>query len=316
MPGDVRDLSVQSEREVPRRRSPRDRAEALLTAIESVQQRTDLFQLAERAALSALSLAAATAAGVYLESAEAMPQLAFAGQAHDPAEVANALRDLVASGNADPYVLVAGATTVAAPFRAGNLRGAVLAERKGSPFDDEDGRTLAQFAGHVGNAAASLLQMERTSRVELIGQAVLDALGEGVLIAVDGRIKVINRSAARILDIVPEAALSSPLQGRWPEVAALVDAGQPVEDRRVRAGGQHLVVSFLPIPTSNHRVALIRFVEAEGSDSPPRRPPPKQALFGLDDLVGRSDAVAAIRDFVLVATQSGSSVVIEGESGS
>jgi len=280
-----------------------------------VQQTTDLLQLGERAAASALSLAAATAAAVHVESAEGRPLLAFAGRVQDTANaLAAALRDLVANGNADPYVL--GATTVAAPFRAGNLSGALLAERKGSPFDDEDGRTLAQFAWHVANAARALLQIERASRAELIGQAVLDALGEGVLIAVDGRIEVINRSAARILDIVPEAALFSPLEARWPEVAAIVDAGQPVEYRRVRAGDHHLVVSFLPIPTANQRVALIRFVEAERSDSAPRRQQPRQALFGLDDLVGRSDAVAAIRKFVLVATQSASSVVIEGESGS
>ena len=314
----VRDL-VPSILEVPQRHSPLDRAEALICAIESIQQKTDLVQLTERAALTVLSLSAATAAAAYLEGAELGPQVAFAGEVHGTgAEAfAAALRDLVASANLAPYVLLADPTTVAAPFRAGNLRGALLAERKGSPFDDCEGRTLGRFARHVGNAVESLSQMERASRVERIVQAVLDTLGEGVLGALDGRIKVINRSAARILAIDPQVALSSPLQVNWPELDALVAVGEPVEDRRMRAGGRELVVSFRPLPAIGHRVAgVISFTEAKISESRGRRPPPPQVLFGLDDLVGGSAALAAIRKFAVVAAQSNSSLVIEGESGS
>jgi transcriptional regulator with PAS, ATPase and Fis domain len=314
----VRD-SVLSLFEVPQRHSPLDRAEALLSAIESIQQRTDLVQLTERAALTVLSLSAATAAAVYLEGPELGPQVAFAGGVHGKAAdaLAGALRDLVAGGNGAPYVLLADPTTVAAPFRAGNLRGALLAERKGSPFDDCEGRTLGQFARHVGNAVESLSQMERASHVERIVQAVLDTLSEGVLVAVDRRIKVINRSAARILAIDPQVALSSPLQVKWPELDALVAVGEAVEDRRMRAGGRELVVTLRPIPASGHRVAgVISFTEAKIPELRARRPLPPQALFGLDDLVGGSAALAAIRKFALVAAQSNSSLVIEGESGS
>jgi len=123
--------SVLSLLEGPQRHSPRDRAEALLAAIESVQQRTDLGQVAERAALTVVSLAAATAAVVYFEAAELGPQLAFAGGVSGTAAeaLAAAVRDLVSSGNGAPYVLLAGATIVAAPFQIGKIRGAVLVER-------------------------------------------------------------------------------------------------------------------------------------------------------------------------------------------
>ncbi len=118
-PGGFARESVLSLLEGPQRHSPRDRAEALLAAIESVQQRTDLRQLAERAALTVLSLAAATAAVVYFEAGELGTKLAFAGGMNATAAEAleAALRDLVASGNGASYVLLAGATTVAAPFR-------------------------------------------------------------------------------------------------------------------------------------------------------------------------------------------------------
>src|SRR5712692_7027648 len=78
-PGGFARDSVLSLLEGPQRHSPRDRSEALLAAIESLQQRTDLGQLAERAALTVLSLAAATAAAVYFEAAVLGPRLAFAG---------------------------------------------------------------------------------------------------------------------------------------------------------------------------------------------------------------------------------------------
>jgi len=318
-PGGFARESVLSLLEGPQRHSPRDRAEALLAAIESVQQRTDLRQLAERAALTVLSLAAATAAVVYFEAAELGPQLGFAGGANGAAAdaLAATLRDLLSSGNGASYVLFASATTVAAPFQTGKIRGAILVERKGRPFEDADGRTLAQFARHLGTAVASASQVERARRMERIEQAVLDALCEGVLIAVDGQIKVVNRAAARILSIDREAALGASLQGRWPELAALVAAGEPLEDEPVRVGGTDLQVTLRRILETKPRVAaVISFTERKASEARARRPAAAGTLFGLDDLVGGSAALAGIRKFALVAAQSCSSLVIEGESGS
>ena len=317
-PGGFARESVLSLLEGPQRHSPRDRAEALLAAIESVQQRTDLRQLAERAALTVLSLAAATAAVVYFEAGELGTKLAFAGGMNATAAEAleAALRDLVASGNGASYVLLAGATTVAAPFEAGRIRGAILAERKGRAFDDGDCRTLAEFARHLGIAAASVSLLDRARRVERIEQAVLDALCEGVLIAVDGHIKVLNRAAARILSIDREAALGASLLRYWPELAALVTAGEQVEEEPVRVGGKDLQLSLRGICESKPRVAaVISFTERKTSEARARRPATRD-LFGLDDLVGGSAALAGIRKFALVAAQSGSSLVIEGESGS
>jgi len=61
--------------------------------------------------------------------------------------------------------------------------------------------------------------------------------------------------------------------------------------------------------------AVISFTERKTSEARARRPATRD-LFGLDDLVGGSAALAGIRKFALVAAQSGSSLVIEGESGS
>jgi transcriptional regulator with PAS, ATPase and Fis domain len=319
IPGGFARDSVLSLLEGPQRHTPPDRAEALLAAIESVQQRMDLRQLADRAALTVLSLAAATAAVVYFETAELGPQLAFAGGVSGTAAeaLAAAVRDLVSSGTGASYMMLAGATTVAAPFQAGKIRGAVLAERKGRTFDDADGRMLAQFGRHVGNAAAAGLQVERARRIERIEHAVLDVLGEGVLVAVDGKIKVVNRAAARLLSVDREAALGATLEGTWPELAALVAAGEPLENEPVRVGGADLQVSVRQILESKpHLAAVITLTERKAAEGRARRPATICGLFGLDDLVGGSGALAGIRKFALVAAQSYSSVVIEGESGS
>jgi transcriptional regulator with PAS, ATPase and Fis domain len=315
--GFVRD-SVLSLFEVPQRHSPRDRAEALLAAIESVQQKADLGQLTECAALAVLSLAAATAAAVYLEGANLPPQLAFAGGVDGAAAeaLAAALRDLASSPKGAPYVLLAAATVVAAPFQAGKLRGAVLAERKGGEFEDADGWTLAQFARHVGTAAAPVSLLERARQMERIEQAVLDALCEGVLIAVGGEVKLFNRAAARMLSVDREAAVGAPLQRLWPGLAALVAAGRQVDDEPLLLGGRDLQVSLRGICESLPEAAVISLRERKVKVAePPARRLAANQLFSLDDLVGGSPALAAIRKFALVAAQSSSSLVIEGESG-
>jgi sigma-54 dependent transcriptional regulator, acetoin dehydrogenase operon transcriptional activator AcoR len=315
--GVIRD-SVLSLFEVPQRHSPRDRAEALLLAIESLHQKSDLTQLTERAALTLLSLIAASAAAVYVEVGELGPQLAIAGNATGAAAeaLATALRELVASGSSAPYVLLAGATTMGAPFRTGNIRGALLVERQTGPFEDADGRTLAQFARHLGSSATSVALADRARRVERIEQAVLDVLCEGVLIAEDGRIKVLNGAAARILSMDREAALGTPVHRTLPELGALIDAGEQLDEEPVRVDGKDLQVSLRRLPDGRPRAAaVVSFVERKSHEARAHRPAAATSLFGLDDLVGGSASLAAIRKFALVAAQSGSSLVIEGESG-
>ncbi len=155
----------------------------------------------------------------------------------------------------------------------------------------------------------------RDHRAERIAQAVLDTLCEGVLIAVDGQIETLNGAAERTLSIDREAALGASLQGACPELAALVDAGEPLKDEPLRVGGKDLRVCLRRIPEGWPRIAVvICFTERPAAESRARRPP-SHAQFGLDDLVGGSAALAAIRKFALVAAQSCSSLVIEGESG-
>jgi transcriptional regulator with PAS, ATPase and Fis domain len=156
---------------------------------------------------------------------------------------------------------------------------------------------------------------DRVRYMERIGQAVLDALSEGVLIALDGLVETLNGAAERILSVDREAVLGVSLQDTWPELAALVDAGDPLEDAPLRLGGKDLRVSVCRISESLPRIsAVISFTERTASEARPRQPAPR-AQFDLDDLVGGSAALAAIRRFALVAAQSHSSLVIEGESG-
>src|SRR5207302_1414694 len=108
-----------------------------------------------------------------------------------------------------PYLLLAHGATLAAPFGADRVRGAILVEPNGGGFGDGDGRALAQFGRQVAAAAASLALRERARRVERIEAAVADALCEGVLVAVDGRIKLLNRAAANMLSADRDAARGS-----------------------------------------------------------------------------------------------------------
>ncbi|HYV67407.1 MAG TPA: PAS domain-containing protein, partial [Myxococcales bacterium] len=243
-PGGFVRESVLSLFEGPQRRAVRDRAEALLAAVESLQQLTHLDQLAESASLAVLSLAAASAAAVYFDAGKLGPRLAFAGQVNGSAEaLAATLREIAASAEGAPYRLLGGSTTVAAPFRAGRVRGAALARREHPAFDEADGHALAQFVRHLSATAASVSRLERSRRVERIGQAVLDALEGGVLVAVDGQIQAINRAASRLLGLPRESAVGTSLGCAWPELDRLYRTGKPLDGLLVRAGGRELDVT-------------------------------------------------------------------------
>jgi len=146
------------------RRPARKRAEALLGGIEMLQRATNLSELTERAALEVLGLTDAAAAVVYLEGPETRPHLAISGALDGATADARAamVRDLVPAGTAAAYALLGNAGTLLfARFRAGALRGAILAERPDTAFEDADGWVLTAFAGHLGAAAAVLCTPER-----------------------------------------------------------------------------------------------------------------------------------------------------------
>src|SRR6266446_6992490 len=149
------------------RRSARKRAEALLGGIQTLQQATNLSELVERAALEVLPLTEAAAAVVYLERPDAGPHLAISGALDGATADARAalVRELLPAGTAPPYALLGNAgTLLVARFIAGALRGAILAERRGTAFEDADGWVLTAFAGHLGAAAAVLSLPERHRR--------------------------------------------------------------------------------------------------------------------------------------------------------
>ncbi|MFL5312782.1 MAG: sigma-54 interaction domain-containing protein [Myxococcales bacterium] len=291
----------------------------MLAAIESLQQARDSADLCQRAALTALSVttAAAVVAVVYLEASGSAPQLAFSGALDEAGAEACAamLRDLVTAGASAPYLLLGHGATLAAPFGADRVRGAILLERKGGSFADADGRSVAQFGRQVGAAAASMALRERARRVERIEAAVLDALCEGVLIAVDGRVKLLNRAAAQMFSADRDAVVGSAVEVMWPELARLLETGTQLDAEPLRVAGKDLLVSLRSIRDARRPpAAVISFTERKSSDSRIRRQA-VHALLGFEDLIGGSAGIGSVRELALVAAQSGSSLIIEGESG-
>jgi len=296
----------------------RDSADAWLAAIESLQQARDSAELCQRAALAVMSVTTAAAvAAVYFEVTGGAPQLAFSGALDGVAADACAgiLRELAAAGASSPYLLLAHGATLAAPFSADRVRGAVLLERNGGAFGDGDGRAVAQFGRQIAAAAASLALRERARRVERIEAAVADALCEGVLIAVDGRIKLFNRAAAQMLSADRDAVLSSAVEVMWPELARLLDDGAQLDAEPLRIGGKDLLVTLRSIRDGRRPAAsVVSFTERKSSESRVHRQA-AHALLGFEDLIGGSAALASVRELALVAAESGSSLIIEGESG-
>jgi transcriptional regulator with AAA-type ATPase domain len=148
----------------PRRPEGSRRAEALLAAIETLQRAPTLGELTERAAAQVLPLIEAAAATVYVEAPRKGPHLSACGCIDRPTADARAalVREILATGPPACYLLLGnGGTLLVARFRAGALRGAVLAERQGTAFEDADGWVLTAFAGHLGAAAAVLSTPER-----------------------------------------------------------------------------------------------------------------------------------------------------------
>ena len=295
-----------------------ERAEALLAAIEWLQQARDPAELCQRAALAVLSVSTAAVAVVYSEATGAGAQLAFSGGLDQAAADACAgmLRDLVAAGAASPYLLLAHGATLAAPFCADRVRGAILLERDGGAFGEAEGRAVAEFARQVAVAAASLALREETRRVERIEAAVLDTLCEGVLIAVDGRVELLNRAAAEMFSADRDAAQGSAVEVMWPKLARLLEKGAQLDAEPLRIGGKDLLVTLRSIRDGRRpAAAVVSFTEAKAGEARIRRPPGAHGLRGFEDLIGASAALGSVRELARVAAQSGSSLIIEGESG-
>jgi sigma-54 dependent transcriptional regulator, acetoin dehydrogenase operon transcriptional activator AcoR len=296
----------------------RDRADAWLAAIESLQQARDSAELCQRAALAVISVTAAAAvAVVYFEVTGGTPQLASSGALDQAAADACAvmLRDLVAAGASSPYLLLAHGASLAAPFSADRVRGAILLERSSGTFAEGDGRAVAQFGRQVAAAASAVALRERARRVERIEAAVLDALCEGVLVAVDGRVKLFNRAAAQMFSADREATLGSAVAVTWPELARLLESGAQLDGEPLRIGGKDLLVTLRSIRDGRPpSAAVVSFTERKTGEGRVRRPA-AQALHGFEDLIGESPSLASVRQLAQVAAQSGSSLIIEGESG-
>src|SRR5438128_477182 len=118
--------------------------------------------------------------------------------------------------------------------------------------------------------------------------AVLDALCEGVLIAVDGRVKLLNRAAAQIFSADRDASQGSAVEVMWPELARLLEEGAQLDAEPLRVGGKDLLVTLRNIRDGRRpTAAVISFTERKACEAR-IRPRPAHALLGFEDLIGGS----------------------------
>ena len=197
--GSVREATL-SLLESPPHRVARERAPALLAAIEWLQEGAEPREMTERAALAVVSLTTAAFAMVYFEGSGLEPQLFALGALDETAAEAcsTMLRGLISSGAGSPYLLFAQGATLIAPFGDDLVRGGILARKSFGAFDDADGRMLAQLARQVGCAATMLCLRERVRGMKQVDAAALDAVNEPSQVAVEGRMKRASQPPSRL----------------------------------------------------------------------------------------------------------------------
>lgn len=298
------------------RHSTREAGEALLGAIETLRAATQLRDLLDCAAHEVLALAAAAAAVVCLERPEAGPQLAFSGAIDraDAEERALSIRELVGAGTSAPYALLDNPAVIVAPFRVGAVSGWVLAERRRTTVDDAELRLLTIFARELAAAAATICLLDQLRQAERIQGVLLETVLEAAAVVVDGRVALLNCAGTKLLARDRKSVIGSPVAVIWPELARLLALGEQVDERPLRFGGRDLLVTVQRIP-EGRADAVVRIAERKPAERRVPRAAAANPLFGLGDLVGLSAPLAAVRELAAVAAQSGSSLVIEGESG-
>jgi sigma-54 dependent transcriptional regulator, acetoin dehydrogenase operon transcriptional activator AcoR len=288
-------------------------AEALLSAFDSLTQTAALDELVERAAAELLPLFSAASSLVYLEAPDVEPLVAAAGGAdRAPGGVRTVLvRHAAATQSAVPYSAIEKGSLVTS-FVSGTVRGAIFLEQGRGPFAPATGPFLAAFARQLGAMAASMSLVERLRQAQAVEAALLASAPDAVLVAASGRISRLNRAAAELLGLDADAAAGGWVETVWPELGARLTAEQ-FDDAPLRAGDKTMAVKLRRIREG--RLALVSFSEIKQVEAPARKAGAQGASRGFDAMVGQSAGLSRVREMCRLAAQSGSSLLIEGESG-
>jgi propionate catabolism operon transcriptional regulator len=193
-----------------------------------------------------------------------------------------------------------------------------LAEKAGmkSVFLYSRASVQAAFDTALEVARATLGETLRRRRLD----QVLQNLRDGVIaLNADGRIEALSGKMAGILRAAPSQAVGRRLADLAPDVAALVpkDEGEALETVR----GASYVIHRSPLGEGRAAGAIVTFQESvalqrmDRSVRSRQRAPQLVARYVVGDLLGTSDAIAAVRERVLRYARSDATVLIRGESG-
>jgi len=293
-----------------------DSARAPPGALLTIEDTTELSDIADRAATETLRLTGAVAAAAYIEGPGGNPVFAAAGEFPVPeGELrARSLTILATAGERALGLLAGEPGTVVVPFRVDAVRGALLAERPAFGAGAE-GRILGHLAELVGVTAASIPHRDRFRLLERTQGAIADAISEGVLAISEGMVSLLNRAGGELLGMAPAETLGRTVDEIWPDLGRALESGRPFDRQPIRFQRTVLLVTSRPILGARRTTcAAVSFVASPeaASGRQVRSPLPESTLAGL---IGVTVAIAHIRDVARIAARSASSVLIEGESG-
>lgn len=177
-------------------------------------------------------------------------------------------------------------------------------------------------------AIATQRRLERRQLQE--HRTILETIKEGVLaIDVQGRIKVFNSGAARILNFPSDPVQLNGLVGRrLPRrlrdigLLGVIQSGRAEVDAVRRVGGVHMVISCYPVMLEGETVGAVGiFKETTEIQNIDRRVRETLYLKGFvakhtaDDILGHTQAIRNLRERTVMFAKSDANVLVEGETG-
>ena len=170
-------------------------------------------------------------------------------------------------------------------------------------------------------AASRRRERARTERLRII----LESVSEGVIgVDRDGGINVVNRMAAEKLDLDPAQAMGRPVPDvvKGTGLLKALASGVPELDQIARLKGLDVVISAAPILVDGKiEGAVATFKPASRIHNISKRFSEQLkakgfvARYRLDNLIGQSPAMAALREKAAKYAATDASLLIEGETG-
>jgi sigma-54 dependent transcriptional regulator, acetoin dehydrogenase operon transcriptional activator AcoR len=212
-------------------------------------------------------------------------------------------------------------TALVAPLRHGNqIFGAIYVDNAPSSgvFTSRDLDLLALFSAQV----ATMLQNVRTAEELRIAArsraATLEAISDGVLwLDRAGVVTSINAVAAGLLGVAPNATPNLALFPGLAFLQAVLERGEPVDDRVTRIGAQEVVANARAVRGDDREIAgaVVTLTGMKRAKSIAQRIAGSPARYSFRDLIGQAPSLKDRLRVAEAAARSDSNVLITGESG-